>query len=85
MPDPDPSPSTRRRAHPPECVLWVNDRPERVEGLGQFYNADAQHVVAVTFVTPARDCVRVSFDPQTGEPSIWRYREDDEAGQRVQR
>ena len=63
-----------------ESVLYVNDSPKRrtlggVNG-GYVYDADKQHVVAVTYVTPERACVRVSFDPRTGEPSIQRYREN---------
>lgn len=65
---------------PHEAVLYVNDSPQRrsdggIDG-GYVYDALKQHVVAVTFVTPDRDCVRVSFDPRTGEPSIQRYREE---------
>jgi hypothetical protein len=60
-----------------ECALWINDRPARTEGHGHFYDADSQHVVAVTFVAPDGGCTRVSFDPATGEPSIWRYREEE--------
>lgn len=56
-----------------EAVLYVNDRPMRVEGHAHIYNPDEMHVVAVTYVTTGGRATRVSFDPHSGNPSIQVY------------
>lgn len=61
----------------PDPRLYVNDTPERIEGHAHIYPADRVQVVQVTFVTADGWACRASFDPQTGEGTLWRYRDDD--------
>jgi hypothetical protein len=57
-------------------VLYVNDRPQRVDGHAHYYDPAATHVVAVTYVTANGRATRVSFDPHTGNPWIQVYDEE---------